>query len=242
MEAKPKTLVTGASSGIGRATVLKLVERGHSVVGIARDFTRFGREDVSFERVFLDLSDLGALPENLAALARQHPDVEALVCCAGRGDFGSLEEFSYQRIRELVELNFLSPAYLVRAFLPSLKKRGRGDLIFLGSESALSGGKRGAVYAASKAALGGFARALREECGKSGVRVSVIHPGMVRTEFFDDLPFAPGEDEANYLLPEEVAELVVHILAARPGAVFDEIHLSPLKKVLRFRSPERDQT
>jgi 3-hydroxy acid dehydrogenase/malonic semialdehyde reductase len=93
-----------------------------------------------------------------------------LVCCAGRGDFGSLEEFSYQRIRELVELNFLSPVYLVRAFLPSLKKRGRGDLIFLGSESALSGGKRGAVYAASKAALGGFARALREECGKSGVR------------------------------------------------------------------------
>lgn len=234
-----KALVTGASSGIGRAVALRLIDQGHTVIGLARDFGKLGREDTRLHPVSLDLSDLGALPEKLRTLTGEHPDVDAVVCCAGRGQFGSLEEFSYEQIRSLVDLNFVSQAYVVRAFLPSLKKQGRGDLVFIGSESALSGGRRGAVYTASKAALSGFARALREECARSGVRVSVIHPGMVRTEFFEGLPFAPGEDPANYLLPEEVAEVVVQILNARAGAVFDEIHMSPLKKVLRFRSPEK---
>ncbi len=237
MEPLRKALVTGASSGIGRAIALRLIEEGRSVVGVARDFSKLGWEDARFARVSLDLGDLRVVPERLGALVQEHPDVDAVVCCAGRGQFGSLEEFSYDQIRSLVDLNFVSQAYVARAFLPSLKKQGRGDLVFIGSESALSGGRRGAVYAASKAALGGFARALREECARSGVRVSVIHPGVVKTEFFERQPFAPGQDEVNYLLPEEVAQVVAQILQARAGVVFDEIHLSPLKKVLRFRSP-----
>jgi NADP-dependent 3-hydroxy acid dehydrogenase YdfG len=116
-----------------------------------------------------------------------------------------------------------------------MKERGRGDILFIGSEVALSGGRRGAVYSASKWALRGFAQTLRDECARRGVRVSVVNPGMVRTTFFDDLHFSPGDEEANAVLPEEVAEVVAMILSSRQGTVFDEIDLSPLKKVLKFK-------
>ena len=230
-----KILVTGASAGIGAAICRRLLANGHRVVGVARDFGKFGPADEGFHAVTIDLSELEPLPGRLKDLARKHDDVDGVVCNAGRGQFGSLEEFSYAQIRSLVDLNFTSQAYVVRAFLPKMKKRVGGDVLFIGSEVALSGGRRGAVYSASKWALRGFAQTLRDECARKGVRVAVINPGMVRTTFFEDLHFAPGDEEANALLPEEIAEVVAFVLSSRRGAVFDEINLSPLKKVLKFK-------
>ena len=227
--------MTGASAGIGAAICRRLLADGHQVVGVARDFSKFGPAVDRFHAAEIDLSELEPLPGRLKGLAREHDDVDVVVCNAGRGQFGSLEEFSYSQIRSLVDLNFTSQAYVVRTFLPKMKERVGGDVLFIGSEAALSGGRRGAVYSASKWALRGFAQTLRDECARKGVRVAVINPGMVRTTFFDDLHFAPGDEEANALLPEEVAEAVAFVLSSRRGAVFDEINLSPLKKVLKFK-------
>ncbi|MFO1350502.1 MAG: SDR family oxidoreductase [Gammaproteobacteria bacterium] len=235
MAEKARTvLVTGASRGIGQAISLLLLGQGHNVIGLARDFSRFGAYP-RFHPGTIDLADLDALPARLGALAKDWPRVDALVLNAGQGRFGSLEEFSYGQIRALVDLNFTAQAFVTRAFLPLMKRHPPGDVLFIGSEAALWGGRRGAVYSASKAALRGFAQALRDECGRAGIRVSVINPGMVRTEFFAELPFAPGDDAANAILAEEVAATVGHVLASRPELVFDEINLSPLKKVLRFK-------
>ena len=154
---------------------------------------------------------------------------------AGQGRFGSLEEFSYRQIHEMVELNLLQHIYFARAFVPRLKQAGRGDLVFIGSEAALSGGRRGAVYSACKFGLRGLAQSLREECSPSGVRVSLINPGMVDTPFYDDLDFAPGEAPENHLRAADVADAVALVLQAHPGTVFDEINLNPLKKVIRFK-------
>ena len=107
----------------------------------------------------------------------------------------------------------------------------------MGSEAALAGGKRGAVYSAAKFGLRGLAQALRQECAASGLRVSIINPGMVQTEFFNGLDFRPGEAPDNYILPDDVALAVQMILEARQGTVFDEINLSPQKKVIRFPKP-----
>ena len=227
--------MTGASAGIGAAICRRLLADGHQVVGVARDFSKFRPAVDRFHAAEIDLSELEPLPGRLKGLAREHDDVDAVVCNAGRGQFGSLEEFSYSQIRSLVDLNFTSQAYVVRTFLPKMKERVGGDVLFIGSEAALSGGRRGAVYSASKWALRGFAQTLRDECARKGVRVAVINPGIVRTTFFDDLHFAPGDEEANALLPEEVAEAVAFVLSSRRGAVFDEINLSPLKKVLKFK-------
>lgn len=230
-------LVTGASSGIGAAISRRLLDEGFRVTGIARDFAKLNlgldSKDESFSAINLDLSRLDRLGPELDALARRLPDVDAVIQCAGRGLIGGLEEQSYQQIRELIDLDFTAQVYVARAFLPTLKRHDRSDLVFLGSEAALAGGRRGAVYCGSKFALRGFAQALRQECARSGVRVIQIHPGMVRTPFFDNLPIEPGPASENALDATDVAETVAMALTLPATAVADEIVLSPLKSVVQ---------
>jgi 3-hydroxy acid dehydrogenase/malonic semialdehyde reductase len=230
-------LVTGASSGIGHAIATLLLRRGYRVIGVARDFSKAAFDSGNFVAVSLDLSRLDELAARLETLIRKEPAIDGLVCCAGNGRFGSLEEFSHTQIRALIELNLTSPIYLVRTLIPGMKQRASGDIIFMGSEAAHTGGKRGAVYSAAKFGLRGLAQSLRQECASSGVRVSIVNPGMVKTAFFDELDFQPGDAPDNYILPEDVARAVLAILETRTGTVFDEINLSPQKKVIRFPKP-----
>lgn len=228
-------LVTGATSGIGRAIAERLLQESWRVVGLGRDFRRIKPVPENFHPIEIDLADLDGLPDRLKSLARQFPSIDALILCAGRGRFGSLEEFAYAEIRALVDLNFTSQAFIVRAILPSMKRRGAGDLIAIGSEAALRGSRKGAVYCASKFALRGFTQALREDCARSGVRVTLINPGMVATPFFDALDFAPGDDDSQHLLAEDIADAAAAVLQSRAGCVIDEINLSPRNHVLQFK-------
>jgi NADP-dependent 3-hydroxy acid dehydrogenase YdfG len=232
--AQRKFLVTGASRGIGRAIATRLLDAGAPVVGVGRDFTAWRSPPAGFVPVTLDLARLDALPQQLQALVKAHADLSGVVANAGGGRFGHLEQFSPVQIRTLVDINLTQHLLVARAVLPLLKRRGRGDLIFIGSEAALRGGAKGAVYAACKFGLRGLAQSLRQECAASGVRVGIINPGMVDTDFFDGLGFRPGADPHNHLRPGDVAELVYAMLSAPPGTVVDEISLSPLKKVILF--------
>ena len=235
-DTRDTVVVTGASSGIGRAVAQQLIDEGYSVVGIGRDARRMNIENLRFRAFECDLADLDALPQRLAKFNETLTTLKAVVLCAGVGRFGCLEEFSYAQIRALVDTNVSSQIFLVRALLPALKIRKRGDVVVIGSEASLAGGRRGTVYSATKFALRGFTQALRQELAANGVRVCLVNPGMVRTEFFDTLDFAPGDDPANYLRPEDVATAVSSVLHMPPGTVVDEINLSPLKKVIRRKS------
>jgi 3-hydroxy acid dehydrogenase/malonic semialdehyde reductase len=233
MSAKRKMLLTGAGGGIGRSIATLLLSSDWRIVGLSRDPARSEFSQKEFTQATIDLSDLAHLPEQLRLVASQHGDIDSVVCAAGVGRFGSLEEFSYEQIRELIDINLTSQLYVVRAFLPLLKRRGRGDVVLIGSEAALAGGARGAVYSATKFALRGFCQSLRQESAAAGIRVTLINPGMVRTGFFDQLDFEPGEDPTHAIVPEDIAVAVKMVLSARPETVFDEINLSPLKKVVR---------
>lgn len=230
-----KAIVTGASSGIGLAVVRRFLDEGLEVVGLSRRCGAGLEEVPRFRHLPMDLSDADALPARLEELAAQHGDTDALVLNAGRGDFGSLEELSYQRMRALMDLNFLGAAFVARALVPAMKRRGKGCVVFIGSEASYRGARRGSLYCASKFALRGFAQALREEVSRRGVRVCFVSPGMTRTAFYDELDFAPGDDPANYLEADDVAEAVWHAVSSPPSAVIDEIRLSPLKRVVRSK-------
>ena len=232
---KADIIVTGSSSGIGRAIALHLLENNYRVVGIARNRQGTPIEHDSFVNLSIDLADVEVLPDSLQDLVKNYPDVQGIVFCAGRGQFGSLEEFSYSQIKSLMDLNFLSQAYLAKAYLPLFKRRGNGDLIFIGSESALKGSRKGTVYCASKFALRGLAQALRDECSKCNVRVTLVNPGMVNSAFFDELDFEPGNDPENFLVPEDIAQTVAYILSTRSVLSVDEINLSPLKNVVQHK-------
>lgn len=230
---KRTVLVTGASSGIGRAIARNLLGLGFTVIGISRDSSQFKKKLTHFHPVQADLSDLDTLPLKMQELESQFPMLDAVVFSAGAGHFGSLEEFSYRQIQALMTLNFTSPVFITRALLPFLKRKNRSDLIYIGSEAALKGSRKGSIYCASKFALRGFTQALREECSTDNVRVCLINPGMVKTPFFDRLTFEPGDNASNFLLPEDVAETVSFVIHARTEMRVDEINLNPATKVVK---------
>lgn len=231
-------LVTGASSGIGHQTVLHLLEDGYQVIGLSRNMDKSNITSNHLTKINLDLSLIDELPDKLKLHMDILEAINGLVCCAGQGKFAGLEEFSPKQIREIIDLNFLSHAVLTKVVMPILKRKGFGDIIFIGSEAALAGKKQGSIYCASKFALRGFAQALREECSRSGVRVSIINPGMVKTPFFENLEFEPGADPSNYILPEDIAKTVAFLLQTRKETVIDEINLSPLKHVVRNKKTD----
>ncbi|CAD6882315.1 Short-chain dehydrogenase/reductase SDR? [Methylomonas albis] len=232
---KRTLLVTGASSGIGRAIARRLLAQGHKVIGTSRDCRRFTGFHPSFVGVELDLAELNNVPQFAKQLQSDFPQMDAVVFAAGYGQFGSLEQFSYEQIEKLMTVNFTAPACLTRALLPKLKQKPHANLVYIGSEAALKGSRNGSIYCASKFALRGFTQALRDECGKSPVRVSLINPGMVDTAFFDTLSFAPGKQSGQALMADDVADAVSYILQAGPHCVIDEINLNPSSKVIEFK-------
>ena len=236
MKQTEKIIVTGSSSGIGFAITTFLLEKGYMVIGISRSGSASQFNHDNYVNVTLDLADIDVLPGQLKRLSSEHPDVYSIVFCAGRGQFGSLEEFSFDQMKSLMELNFLSQAYLAKVYIPRFKQRNSGNLIFIGSESALKGSRQGAIYCASKFAIRGLAQALRDECSRNNVRVTIINPGMVNSAFFDSLDFEPGEDPENYLQPKDVAHAVGYILESRDAMNLDEINLSPMKHVVRKKN------
>ena len=232
---KRTLLITGASSGIGRAIANSLLEQGHTVIGTSRDCSQFKTSHENFHPIEIDFSQLDSVIIAIKQLEKSYPLLDGVVFSAGYGQFGSLEQFSYPQIEQLMTVNFTSQAFITRALLPGLKKKAHSNLIYIGSEAALKGSRKGSIYCASKFALRGFTQALREECGNSSVRVSLINPGMVKTDFFNSLSFQPGDDESHALLPENIAETVSYILDSNNNMVIDEINLNPANKVIKFK-------
>ena len=229
---KKLVVVTGASSGIGLALVKALLTQEYAVLGIANNFEKAQLSHPDFSSRSINLANLDALEKSLSALISEIDiPVKALINSAGIGRMGFLEQLSVKDIRLVMDINLTSQVIVTKAFLPLLKKQREGDILFMGSEAALKGARQGSIYCASKFAVRGFSQALREECGKSGVRVTLINPGAVRTPFFEKLQFEPGLAPENAIEPEDIASAVSMVLAARQGTVFDEITLSPRNHV-----------
>jgi len=225
--------LTGSSSGIGKSIATMLLDNNARVIALGRHVALMkDRENFLPKRV--DFSQLSQLEEMFKRIIKNESSIDGVICAAGLGQFSALEQFSFVQMQNILNVNFTAHALLVRLLLPRLKQRDRSDVLFIGSEAALAGGKNGAMYCASKFAIRGFSQALREECAKSGVRVSLVNPGMVKTPFFDQLSFQPGDDSDNYILPDDVADTSKLILSARQGTLFEEINMSPLKKVIKF--------
>ena len=192
---RPRALVTGASSGIGHAYAERLAANGHDLVIVARRTARLeelkqrleSEHGVSVRAVVADLSTEAGMDE-VDALAAD-PRMAIVVDCAALAYYMSFLDLPAEQAEELVRLNVLAPLRLIRAALPSMVKRGDGTIVTFATQlvfSATSGNPqlpRRAVYAASKAFLFTFIRLLASEVADSGVRLQVVCPGVVKTEF-----------------------------------------------------------
>jgi len=177
-------LVTGATSGIGRAVALKLADDGFRVLVHGRDAERGAAvvEEIvknggSAEFLAADLTDVRAI-EQLAAAAG---DVEVLVNNAGFSWFGPTADLAADKFDALFAANVRSAYYLVAALAPKMAERGRGSIVNLGSMVGQIGLAGSAAYGATKAALAAMTRAWAAEFSPRGVRVNTISPGPAYT-------------------------------------------------------------
>lgn len=226
-------LISGASSGIGLATARLLLDQGYRVIGLSRRGRVSEFEDRNFTGLSLDLADLDLLEASIAKLLTDC-DIDSYIHAAGQGHFGSIEQFSIAQIEDSIRINLSSAMVACRSLVPAFRRRGKGRVIFIGSEAALNPGRKGALYCAAKFGLRGFCQSLREDCAADGIQVSLVNPGMVRSPFFDDLPFEPAANPENAIEVGDVAEVVSQIVQSSPDIVIDEVNISPRVKSINF--------
>ena len=235
MDSQQKTaVVTGSSSGIGRAISQDLLSHGYKVIGLARDHKKFDPKNKRYFPYEIDLTDFDRTVSLLKRILVNHKEINILVSNAGFGKFQSLENFSIKQIQSFLDLNLLSHILVCQFLVKHFKKKMGGDIIIMGSEAGVLGKKKSTLYSAAKFGLRGFSQALRDEASSSNIRVCLINPGMVRSPFFNNLNFYPGRNFENAIEPSDVAAAVMDILATRRGTIIDEINLSPAKKTIIF--------
>ena len=229
-----KILITGSSDGIGKSISKLLLNSGAQVIGIAREHSKFRPKNSNYFDYTIDLSNKENLEKMILNILSEHKNIDGFVSNAGYGLFGNLETFSSNDISNYIFTNLTSHIIITSHIIPRFNKQKKGNIIFIGSDSALAGGKNGSIYSAAKFGLRGFSQSIRKECSSKNIHVSLINPGMVRTSFFKNKNFQPGDEKTNAIEPDDIAQLVINILSMREGSVIDEINLSPLKKVIKF--------
>ena len=228
-------LVTGSSSGIGYEITSKLLDLGAKVIGIARNHDKSNLENKNYTTYNCDVSVHEKLEILMKQILKNHPQINCLISNAGYGNFGPLENFSTLQINNFLSTNLTSHLIITKLLLPHFKRNKMGDIIFIGSESGLLGAKNGSLYCTAKFGLRGFKESLSKDVSKKNIRVSMINPGMVRTDFFENLNFEPGNNEENAISIKDISSTVAYILALSRNTVVDEINLSPSKKSVKFK-------
>lgn len=181
-----KALVTGASRGIGATLAHRLAARGCVLGLLSRSEDQLRELAAALpgdgHRVLpADVADRSAVQQAVASFG----DVDLLVANAGVAHYGPYLDLSPELERQMTEINWLGTLHAVGAVLPAMVQRGRGHIVVVSSGSALRSFPDSAVYAATKAAQRAFAEALRHELHRTGVSLTVVYPGEIKTHLHD---------------------------------------------------------
>lgn len=231
-------LLTGASSGIGKAAAAALVNAGYRVIGTSRN----ARPNEVRDGIRMIACDVTSDESVAAAITLAHAElgrIDLLVNNAGFGVQGAAEETSIAQVRSLFETNFHGVVRMTNAVLPIMRKQGGGRILNVGSALGIVPAPYGAYYSATKHALEGYSESLDHEVREFGVRVAVIEPAATRTSFENstvpsDRPItAYDASRAKYLVAYERAMAV----GDTAESVAQTIVLAAHAKTPRLRYP-----
>jgi short-subunit dehydrogenase len=210
-------LVTGASSGIGADIARELVRRGQGVTLVARREDRLKKlaaelesSGVRVEVIACDVADTDARAAMIDDINRRGLDVEVLINNAGYGSGGAFAELDADSEIAMVRINCEAVVALTRHYLPAMIERGRGAVLNVGSTAGEQPLPRQATYSASKAFVNTFSDALHSELHGTGVTVTSLRPGPVKTEFGD----VAGISDELFSAPDFTIKSSEHVAAA----------------------------
>jgi NAD(P)-dependent dehydrogenase (short-subunit alcohol dehydrogenase family) len=187
-----RVLISGCSTGIGRATALELTKRGHQVVATARRPETLDDLDVA-ERLRLDVDDDASVAEGVAAAG----PVDVLVNNAGFEVAGPLERVPIDEVKRMFETNVFGALRMIQAVLPSMREKGGGTIVNVSSMAGRAVGPLGGTYSASKWALEALSEALHIEMRHFNIWTYMIEPGAIETDFESNIR-RYGVDDAPY--------------------------------------------
>ena len=244
--ARRPAVVTGASSGIGAATALELSRAGHPVAlgarrverceEVAAEIRAAGREALAHP---LDLRDADSVKAFTEAVTRDLGEVEVVVSNAGAVAPGVVHEVDPERFAAEVDLNLVGAHRLVRAFVPGMVERRRGDVVFVSSDVAVRVRPFMSSYAAGKWGLEGMAQAMQLELEGTGVRASIVRPGPTWSEMGSDWDDAAAAEVLNqwvrfglarhphFLKPAAIAAAITSVVSAPRGVHLNLVEVSP---------------
>ena len=197
MDFKNKTvLITGASSGIGKQTVIEFAKLGANIILVARRKEKLDDLASQLEKFNIttfvcqcDVSDKTQVKEMSKTVLEKFDSIDVLVNNAGFAIYGSVKDLSIDEIESQMETNYFGMMYCIKNFLPSMLDKKSGHIVNVASVAASFGLPGIASYCASKFAMLGFSEGLKHELNGTGVGVTVVSPIMVRTDFFDHPSF-----------------------------------------------------
>jgi NADP-dependent 3-hydroxy acid dehydrogenase YdfG len=234
--------ITGASSGIGKASALRFAAENYNLIVCSRTLSKLeelaaeilANNDIQILTAELDVRDKGAVGEFFANLPSDWQSIDILVNNAGlaRG-FASVQEGNIDDWDEMIDTNIKALLYMSRSVLPLMIKRNSGHIINIGSLAGRAAYPNGAVYCATKAAVKVISDGIRMDCVNHGIKVTDIQPGLVETNF-STVRFHGDEERAanvyNGFMPlsaDDVADTIIYA-ASRPEHVqINEILLTP---------------
>ena len=211
-------VITGATAGIGAAAAKELVEQGCKVVLNARSQERLGKMVASLGDNAIYVAGDCSDPEVSRTVAKAAIDkfgtIDTVVPNAGIGFYGSILDHSDDDVNRMMRTNYEGTVHMIRAALPTMLDKKEGDVIIVASVAGFRGGDIEAVYTGTKHAQVGFAGALDRELRVKGVRVALVCPAGVETEFALGFGRTAGEEKLKtYLRPEDVAFQITTIMS-----------------------------
>lgn len=233
VEHKRRALITGASSGIGKATALAFAKAGihvalvsrsiHKLTPVCEAVSHTGVEAKGYE---IDLACVSQVQEKIQAIALDG-DIDILVNNAGMGYTGTLSETPLSDWQRVIDLNLTSVFQCMMGILPRMRTRRTGTIINISSIAAKQAFSNWGAYSVSKAGLIALSQTLAQEERAHGIRVTAISPGAVNTELWDTETVNANFDRSKMLTPEIVAQSILYAALLPQQAVIDELTIMP---------------
>ncbi len=227
-------IITGASSGIGKATALAFAKAGINVALVSRSLNSLEtvaqactQQGVKAKPYVMDLSELTKIPATIQEIVADFGDIDIIVNNAGMGYTNLLRETPLADWQQVINLNLTSVFQCVQGVLPQMRERKKGTIINVASIAATQVFPEWGAYSVSKAALLSFSKVLAVEERSHGIRVTTVSPGAVNTPIWDTDTVQADFERSAMLTPDLVAQTILQAALLPASAVIEDLTILP---------------